>query len=244
MEFGNLTASSSLRANPAPYGSGILAEYPTKKFQAAGGTKKPGNITVLTPHGNITSSVGGISQFALDQNLSGPVVTLEAGTPGVAATSDQGNVNLGQGGVVGGTVDITAQGKIEGLIVSRQNANISAAVSFSGTVLSGGSANFSGGGAVSGTIVGIGGINVSGGGAVSATLLSQNVSVGGGLSQSTLGSSAGATSASTSAAGESSADAKQQVASTDNGSDEDKKKKNLHPLMQHVKRVTVILPKT
>jgi len=247
VEFGNLTgssaANSSLRTDPAPYGSGILAEYPTALYQAPGGNGKPGNITISTPNGNIISTSGGISQFALDQNLTGPTVTLEAGTPGITATPTQGNVKLGEGGVVGGTVDITASGNVAGFIVSRQNANISATESFSGTVLAGGSANFSGGGSVSGTVVGIGGINVSGGATVSATLLSQNVSVGGGLSQSTLGSSAGATSTSASAAGESSAETKQQVASNDNGSEDEKKKKKLQPLMQKIKRVTVLLPK-
>jgi filamentous hemagglutinin family protein len=240
-EFGDLTDPASLRANPAPYGSGILAEYPTKEFQTSGGNGMPGNITVQTPKGNINSTSGGISQFALAQNLSGPIVTLDAGTPGVTATADQGNVFLGDGGVVGGTIDITSQGKVDGLIVSRQNANISAVVSFSGTVLSGGIANFSGGGSVAGTVVGIGGINVSGNGAVTATMLSQSVSAGG-ITQSTLGSSAGATAASQSAAGVSSTDTKQQLAATDNGAQEDEKKKQLHPLVHHVKRVTVILP--
>jgi hypothetical protein len=242
VEFGNLNSIPTLHIDPAPYGSGVLAEYPTKLFQTMGASE-PGNITILTPNGNITSSLGGISQFALDQSIQGkPTVTLDAGTPDTTATADEGNVLLGLGGVVGGTVDITASGKVQGLIVSRQNANISATESFSGTVLAGGSANFSGGGTVSGTVVGIGGINVSGGGAVTATLLSQNVSVGGGIAQSTLGTSASATGASQSAAGESTADTKQEVASNDNGSDDEKKKK-LQPLMQKVKRVTVILPK-
>jgi filamentous hemagglutinin family protein len=238
-EFGNLTDLSALSVNPAPYGSGIMAEYPTKEFQAAGGNGKPGNITILTPKGDITSSLGGISQFALDQNLSGPTVTLEAGTTGVKATAKQGNISLGQGGVVGGTVDITASGEVNGFIVSRQNANINAVQGFSGTVLAGGSANFSGG-PVSGLVVGIGGISISG--PSTATLLSQDVSAGG-VSQDTLGSSASGTSASSSAAGEASADTKQQVASNDNGSDDEKKKKKLQPLMQKSKRVTVILPK-
>ncbi len=241
LEFGDLTDIAALRLNPAPYGSGVLAEYPTAPYQSPGGKGQPGDITILTPHGNIVSTLGGISQFALDQSISGnPMVTLAAGTPGVAATADQGNILLGLGGVVGGTINITAQGNVDGLIVSRQNANIDATESFNGTVLSGGSANFFGAGTVSGTVVGIGGINVSGGATVTATLLSQNVSGVAGVAQSTLGTSASATSASQSAAGQSSNDTRQQVASNDTG-DDDQKKKKKKPAIQHVGRVTVIL---
>jgi hypothetical protein len=200
----------------------------------------PGNITVEAPNGNIVSTLGGISQFALNNNIGGgPTVTLTAGTPGIPASATQGNILLGQGGVLGGTVNLTAQGNIQGLIVSRQNANINAAQNISATVLSGGNANVSGGGAVTGTIIGIGGANVSGG-EVTADVQSQNASVNGAGSQSTLGSSASATSASQSAAQQSSNGAQQQLASDDGGDDETKKKK---PTLQRTKRVTVILPK-
>jgi filamentous hemagglutinin family protein len=237
--FGDLTDPASLQVDPAPYGSGILAESVTEKYQT-GGISQPGNITVETPNGNIVSSRGGISQFALDGSIAGgPTVTLTAGTPGVPATVDSGNITLGQGGVVGGTINITAQGDIQGLIVSRQNANINTPQNFNGTVLSGGSANFTGAGNVSGTVVGIGGINVSGGGTVTATLLSQNVATGSG-SESTLATSANATSASQSAANQSDNNAKQQLASNDTNDDDEKKKKKASAL-QHIKRVTLIL---
>jgi hypothetical protein len=240
-EFGSLNYTTSLKVDPAPYGSGILAESLTEKYQT-GGSSLPGNIMVETPNGNIVSSRGGISQFALNGSIAGgPTITLTAGTPGVPATPDMGNITLGEGGVVGGTINITAQGNVQGLIVSRQNANINVAQNFTGTVLSGGSANFSGAGNVSGTVVGIGGINVSGGASVTATLLSQNVSVGGGAAQSTLATSANATSASQSAANQSDNNAKQQLASNDTNDDEKKKKKA--SALQHIKRVTVILPK-
>jgi len=246
--FGNLTDVASLVLNPAPYGSGILAEYPTLAYQTPGGSGQPGDIKVLTPNGSIVSSRGGISQFALNGSIAGgPAVTLIAGTENVPATPPvgndpgEGNISLGQGGVVGGTVNITAQGDVSGLIVSRQNANINTPQNFNGTVLSGGSANFTGAGNVSGLVVGIGGINVSGGATVTAALLSQNVSVGGGAAESTLATSANATSASQSAAQQSDSDAKQQLASNDNDDDQKKKKKTSE--LQRIKRVTVILPK-
>ena len=63
-------------ANPRPYGSGILALSPTKPYQVSPGTAKgggelPGNITVITPKGNIVSTLGGIAQFALNGNVAG-----------------------------------------------------------------------------------------------------------------------------------------------------------------------------
>lgn len=248
--MGNLSDPSTLQKDPAPYGSGILAESPTAKYQTPGGNRAadgemlPGNITVETPNGNILSGRGGISQFALDGSITGgPTVTLNAGTPGVPATPDQGNITLGSGGVVGGTINITASGNLEGLIVSRQNANINIAESFVGTVLSGGSANLNAGGNIAGTIVGISGVTANGSGGISATILSQNVSVGGGAAQSTLGTTATATAAGQNAAGQTTQAANQQIASNDTtGDNQDDKKK--HPELKRVKRVTVILPKS
>jgi filamentous hemagglutinin family protein len=237
--IGDLTDPASLQVDPTPYGNGILAEFPILKYQWPGGKTQPGNITVATPAGNIVSSRGGISQIALNSTIGGgPTVTLTAGTPGTTATPDQGNISLGLGGVVGGTINVTAQGTVEGLIVSQHDANINAAQSFNGTVLSGGSANFGGAGSISGTVVGIGGINTGSSSLGGATLLSQNVSSGG-ASQSTLGTSASATSASQSAAQQSSQTASEQVTSNNNEDDDQKKKKK--PQVRKVGRITVIL---
>jgi filamentous hemagglutinin family protein len=239
-EFGDLTDVSSLQANPAPYGSGVLAEYPTARYQTPGGNGQPGNITILTPKGNIVSNRGGISQFALNGSIAGgPVVTLVAGTPGIPATQDQGNIILDQGGVIGGTVNITAQGNIEGLVISRQNANVQAQQNIGITLLSGGNATVgSSGGAVSGTIVGIGGVSATGSGGVTATLLSQNVSVDGGAAQSTLGTSSGATASASSAAATASTDNTQQATLNNNQDTNSKEKK---PAIVKTSRVTVIL---
>jgi len=225
---------------PRPFGSGILALSPTAAYQVATG-EKPGSITVETPNGNIVSTLGGISQFALDNNIAGgPTVNLTAGTTGVSASATEGNINLGEGGVLGGTVNLKATGNISGLIVSRQSTTVTAVQNINVTVVSSGGASVSGGGDVSGTVIGAE-VNVSGG-AITATLLSANVSANGGAAQSTLGV-ATASAASQSAANQSGNNTKQELAATDANPDDEKKRK-VHPLMQRVKRVTVLLPKT
>jgi hypothetical protein len=222
------------------YGSGVVATSLPKSIQASGEPPLPGNITIETPNGNISSSDAGVLQYALDgSTAAGPIITIEAGTPGVAATTSQGNVDLGHSGVIGGTVDITAQGNVSGLVISRQNSVINTVGSFSGTLLAAGTADISAGGSVSGTIIGVGGINASAG-SITATLLSQNVSGG----TSALTTSATATTTSQAAATVSSNDTKQEVATTGNTDEEEKKKKKPQPLMQKTKRVTVILPKS
>jgi filamentous hemagglutinin family protein len=237
-------------ANPRPFGSGIMAISPTAQYQAPGSSGLPGNITVETPQGDITSTLGGIQQFALNGTVAGgPTITLTAGTPpSDGLPGYAGNVNLGSGGVVGGSINITAQGSISGLIVSRQNANINAAQSFTGTLLSGGSANVTAtAGSVSGTVIGIGGINASGGAGVTASVLGQNVSIGGGPAQSTLGATAAATSTSQSAAQQANTDTQQQLANdtTPQEQDDSKKKRAKAPVLtRRVGRVTVLLPKS
>ncbi len=239
-ETSSSIGGSVINDDARPYGSGILAISPISLYQTPGSSGLPGDITVETPNGNIISTLGGISQFALNNDIGGgPTITLTAGTPGIPASPAQGNILLGQGGVLGGTVNLTAQGNIQGLVVSRQDANITAVQNISATVLSGGNANVSGGGAVSGTIIGIGGATVSGGEGVTADVQSQKANVNG-IGDNTLGGSAGGTAAGKDAAAASNNDTQQQVATTDGTDDDDKKKKK--PTLQRTKRVTVILP--
>ena len=219
------------------YGSGILAVAYHDSGSFPGGAARPGDIIVETPRGNITASQGGILQEAQNGiNLPGPTITLSAGSPGYI-----GNIDLGSSGVIGGAVDVAANGNISGLVISRQNSTITAGESFNGTVLSGGLASLSAGGTVSGIIIGVGGATVTGGAGISATVLSQNANVGG-QSQNTLGASATATGTSQAAAQQSSSDSK-QVASNDSQDDDDQKKKGRRPaLTRRAGRVTVILP--
>jgi len=221
------------------YANGIVAETLFTTAGITGAKEKPGDITVTTPEGNIIANQGGILQEALDGNIDpGPQINLSAGSPGYI-----GNIDLGSSGVIGGSVSAIATGNITGLVISRLDSNIQAGQSFNGTVVAGRNANLSAVGDIEGTIVGIGGVNASGVGGVSAILLGSNVSANGGAAQNTLGTTATATSASTSASGLASNQAKQVAASENDPGDDDKKKK-LHPLMQRVKRVTIILPKT
>jgi filamentous hemagglutinin family protein len=238
-----LVGVKSVQSTPI-YGSGIVAVSLPANLRTPGGGTLPGNITVQTPEGSILSSQAGILQLALDGNLSGgPTVSLTAGTP---ASGDNpavpGNIDLGSSGLIGGTVVLTAQGDIKGYVISRQDSTVNAAQNFSGTLLSAGSADVSAGGSVAGTVIGVGGVTASSGAGISASLLGQNVSANGGAAQSTLGTTATATSASQSAAQQSSTDTKQQIASNENDDDDQKKKKK--PGIRHIKRVTVLLPKS
>jgi filamentous hemagglutinin family protein len=226
------------------YGSGIVATSLPKNLQTPGGNILPGDITVMTPYGDITSTKAGILQLPLDGSVAGgPTVTLIAGTPADGnLPATPGNIDLGDGGLIGGTVSLTAEGDIKGLVVSRQNSTIHAAQNFSGTLLSAGTASVAAGGTISGAIVAVGGISASAG-TISATLLSQNVSVGGGQSQSTLGSSANATATSQAASQQANSDAQQQV-SPENKEDDTKKATKKPTITRRVGRVTVILPKS
>jgi filamentous hemagglutinin family protein len=204
---------------------------------------QPGNIDV-NAYRNITASQGGIVQEPLNGNAgAGPTVTLTAGTRDASGkVVSVGNIDLSGAGVIGGSVKVDATGSATGLVIGRQDINITAVNNFSGTVLSGGTANISAGGTVSGTVIGVSGVSVGGGATVTANLLSTSVSVGGGQSQSTLGA-ASASATSTAAAGTASSDFKEQATSpTAAQRDEDLQKKKLPLLTRRVSRVTVLLP--
>jgi hypothetical protein len=222
------------------YGSGIVANTLVDPSQVPGAASQPGNITVETPKGDINADQGGILQEALNGNVAaGPIITLIAGSTGFV-----GNVNLGDSGVIGGTVNVTATGNITGLVVSRQNSDINAAQNFSGTVLSGGSASLVAGGTASGTVIGVQGVSASSALSGNLTALGQNVSVNGGAATSTLGTSAAASTAATSASASASDTAQQEVASDNTQDDDPLKKRGKGPLLsRRVSRVTVILPK-
>jgi filamentous hemagglutinin family protein len=243
------------------YANGIVADtlaLEPNGSSVPGAATLPGNITVLTPQGSIYADVGGILQESLTGTLpAGPFITLEAGTPNPpgdwnsklpplygpppgVADNYVGDISLGNSGAIGGTVNVNATGKVTGLLISSQNANVTSQSVGSLTVLSGGTATVftqgSSGGGI--TIIGAQGVNASGIGS-GATVLGQNVSVNGAAATSTLGSSASATGTSTAAAGVASSEAQQQIAGTDNGDDDQKKKKK--PELRKVSRVTVIL---
>ncbi|HEV2436189.1 MAG TPA: filamentous hemagglutinin N-terminal domain-containing protein [Verrucomicrobiae bacterium] len=220
--------------------NGIMAGTLTAaRHLPPGAVRLPGNVTVKADQGSIYANAGGISQVAYDEILSAAsgsaTITLIAdGSPDLG----QGNIVLGSSGVIGVNVVAKAAGTITGLIISQQNADISAAQSFAGTVLSGGKTTLASGGTISGIIVAGGGVNTSGGGNLTASVFSSSVNGGAG----TLATSSTVSSAGQSAAGQTSAENQQQVASNNNDNDDEKKKKKAN-LTRSVGRVTVILPK-
>ena len=230
------------------FGSGILAYTLVDSGSVPGAAMQPGNITVKTPEGNISASQGGILQEALNGNVAaGPTVTLQAGTPPSANSPGfAGNIDLGNSGVIGGTVNVTANGNITGLIVSRQDSSINAAGNFSGTALSGGTVGLTAGGTATGEIIGVQGVSASSGTPGNLVALGQNVSINGGAAVSTLGTTASATAASQSAANTANSESQQQVAASTSSQDDDllNKKRKGPVLTKRVGRVTVILPKS
>lgn len=234
------------------YANGIVAETLVNASQVPGSATFPGDILVETPQGDILAGLGGILQQALNGELSsGSTITLLAGTPGPGGfeSSDpavyEGNIDMGNSGVIGVNLKVRATGKISGLAISQNNTDIAGQQVANLTVLAGGSANVAAQGGSSGqgiTIVGIGGVSASGLGA-GVNAIGNNVSVNGGAATSTMGPAATATTTSQSAAVQSSSDA-QQVAGTNTDDDDEKKKKKEAPqLVRRVKRVTIILPK-
>lgn len=219
-------------------GSGILA---TTLPDAPVGDRV-GNITVLTPHGNINASLGGIVQEPLNGNTSlAPTVTLTAGTRDSAGNIVYaGNINAGDSGVIGINTTLNAAGNISGLVIARGDSSINAAANVSGTFLAGGTASFSAVGTISGIAIGGTGINV-GSGKFEGVALSQSVSGGG--AQTALATSASASPTSQTAAAQQENAAKADTSDAGAASDKDDKKRLTRPLLAKLTgRVTVILP--
>ncbi|HXR05544.1 MAG TPA: filamentous hemagglutinin N-terminal domain-containing protein [Verrucomicrobiae bacterium] len=146
------------------------------------------------------------------------------------------DINANGSGVIASNAKLEASGNINGLIFARDNLDINAQNNVNVTALAIGNANVSGQ-QVIGTITGVGGVSVSGD-SISASLISANVS-GATSGQSGLGQG---TAANATAAAASSSGANQTVASTDQGNNDDQKKKKEVALAQKVSRVTVVLP--
>jgi len=223
-------------------GSGILAtSFPQLVYGQT--SEDVGNITVETPEGSIVASKGGISQLALGaSSQNNATINLVAGSKNFV-----GNVEAAGSGVIGGQVNISATGSIDGLVVARLGADLSALQNVSATVLSQGGATVNAGGTVSGTIVGLGSVSVSGASDVAAAFSSGAVSVSGAVS------GAAAPTGPTGSSSASAAATQQQVTQStqsnselaDNGSeseDEKRKRAQKSKLMEYVGRVTVLLP--
>jgi filamentous hemagglutinin family protein len=229
-------------------GSGILAtSYPQLAYGET--TEQIGNITVETPEGNIVASKGGIAQLAL-----GPVthndatINLDAGSKNSdGSVAFVGNVDASGSGVVGGQVNISATGNINGLVVASVGANVSALQNVSATVLSQGGATVSAGGTVSGTIVGVGSVSVSGASDVAAAFSGGSVSASGAISGAAVaaaptGSNSGAAAATTQQVTQSTQSNSELAANANEEDNDPLKKKKKAQLMEYIGRVTVLLP--
>lgn len=234
---------------PTIPGSGILATtFPPPLDPAFPASLNPvGNITVEAPRGDIIANAGGVIQMSLNGiGRDGRTVTLRAGTKDAEGNVIHvGSIDATGSGVIGSTVKLEATGNITGVVVARENIDVTAQQSVNVTALAQGSVNVSAGGTISGTIVGIGSVNASGA-SVDAALLSQNVTASGDVSSSSQvgfsqGSAANAASQSLQAD-----DQGRAVASTSTEQDADelkRGKRELPLLSRSVGRVTVILPK-
>jgi len=220
-------------------GSGIMATT----FFNSPRNEPVGNITVLTPHGDINASAGGISQEPLNGNASlAPTVTLTAGTRNPdGSIVYPGNINASGSGVIGVNINLNAAGNISGFVIAQGNSTVNAAANVSGTFLAGGSSSFNAGGTIGGTEIAGLSLNVSGG-KFDGVALSQIVTGGG--ATSALASSAAPSATSTAAAGQG-ADAQKAATSDPQPAADDDVKKLLarRPvLVKYTGRVTVILP--
>jgi hypothetical protein len=100
----------------AALGSGILSCTLVDTSQVPGSAAIPGNITVETPQGDIITSQDGILQEALNGNISGhPAINLNAGS----------NIDLGNSGLIGDTITLSASGSISGYAFAPQLLNTS-----------------------------------------------------------------------------------------------------------------------
>jgi len=240
---------NTILVNPAAHATGAGVQYiagsgiMATTFFNTPANQTVGNITVLTPRGNINASAGGISQEPLNGNPSLiPTVDLTAGTrnPGGSIVYP-GNINANGSGVIGINIDLNAAGNITGFVIARGNSLINAAANVSGTFLAGGTSAFNAGGTIGGTEIAGLSLNV-GGGKFEGVALSQNVSGGG--AQSALASSAAPSVNSTTAAAQGS-DMQKAATSDAQPPAEDDTKKLLarRPLLvKYTGRVTVLLP--
>jgi filamentous hemagglutinin family protein len=228
-------------------GSGIIAtSYPNLVYGES--ASHLGNITVETPEGDIVASRGGIKQLALGPTANQDVsINLTAGSRNSDGTvAYVGDVDAAGSGVVGGQVNITATGDINGLVVASLGANVNAAQNVNATVLSQGAANVTGGGTVAGMVVGVGLVSVSGAKGDTALALSDT-----GVAASGAASGAAIPAAPTSSNSNSGAGTQNQVTQSTqpnselaSNDDDDLKKKQAQnsKLKEYVGRVTVILP--
>jgi hypothetical protein len=191
-----------------------------------------GDISIETPEGSINANAGGIIQIALNGASSrNAFIDLNAGK----------DINATGSGIIGGNLQLTAGGEINGILIGTGTINVNSQSSVNVTALGGIGVTISAAGTVSGTVISGGNASVSGE-SITASLIAQTVSTSGNTSQASLGVPTSNVAKDDSKAAD---DATTTVAKNEDteSSDDDKKKKNKAiTLAQKSGRVTVILP--
>jgi filamentous hemagglutinin family protein len=206
-------------------GSGILATT----LPGSRGTL--GNITVDAPNGSINASAGGIIQIALNgASQRNACINLNAGK----------DINASGSGIIGGNLQLTAGGRINGILVGTGTIDVNSQSAVNVTAFGGGGVNISASGSISGTVISGGNVSVSGE-AITANVIAQSVSSSGNASQANIGVPASNVAHEDSQASET-ANSSIVKAQTSTDDDEKKKKTGAITLAQKVGRVTVILP--
>jgi filamentous hemagglutinin family protein len=113
------------------FANGIVSETLLGAAGIPGAATVPGDITINTPQGSITSNAGGIEQLSLGGNLQGnPTITLNAGTPfngdwnSTAPPVYVGGITLSGVGAIGGTITLNATGPIIGRAFATVRLNV------------------------------------------------------------------------------------------------------------------------
>jgi len=241
-----------LTFEPTIPGSGILATTfpPSLDPNFPPSLNTVGNITVLTPQGNISANAGGIVQLPLNGvNTGVGIVSLTAGSkdPVTGNTLYVGNIDVSDSGVIGSTVDLNATGNVTGVIIARTHIGITALQNINVTAVSGGDAQLSAGNSLQGSVFALGNI-AAGGATVGAALLSQSVTTSGAVTSSQIGFAPGTVANATSSSLQNDETAR-RIASADQGNDDNsgvtnRFSGNLPRLSKTTGRVTMILPNT
>ena len=215
-------------------GSGILATT------LPGGQSRLGNIHIEAKDGSVIADKGGVLQLSFNGVKENDSATIDITASGHKTDATKGNIEAKNSGIIGGNVNLKADGDITGLVVAKQDINIDSKGNVSVTALAQGNASVSGASISGSTIVGGESVSASAASISDSALVSGSVSSSG--TQSGVQSGVGTTAAAT--ATKVSDDAEKTVASTkkDDEEEDPKKKKKPIQLARTSGRVTVILP--
>ena len=150
------------------------------------------------------------------------------------------DINATDSGIIGGNLQLTAGGKINGILVGTGTINVNSQSSVNVTAFGGGGVNISAVGTVSGTVISGGSVSVSGQ-SITANLIAQTVSTSGNSAEATVGVPQSNVAREDSKAAEDAATSLAKADESGGGDDDKKKKDKTITLAQKSGRVTVLL---